>query len=59
MELMEAYMKNSMVADQSSPRFQKAQSLLVKILAAVYVGGAYGLILITVVQIAIVISWFN
>ncbi|MBF0453595.1 MAG: hypothetical protein HQL72_02115 [Magnetococcales bacterium] len=48
-----------MAASQSGHKFQQAQNVLVKILAAVYVGGAYGLILISMVQIAIVISWFN
>ena len=44
---------------QGGQKLQQAQSFLVKFLAAVYVGGAYGLILITLVQAAIVISWFN
>ncbi len=52
-------MKNTAVAEQSNQGFNKAQNLLVKILGAIYVGGAYGLILVTFVQIAIVISWFN
>jgi hypothetical protein len=52
-------MENSMIINRDSHRFQRAQGFLVKILAAIYVGGAYGLILITMVQIAIVFSWFN
>ena len=56
---MEVLMKDSAVTCQSGQKLQLAQNILVKILAAIYVGGAYGLILITVVQIAIVFSWFN
>ena len=48
-----------MTVSQSSQKFQQAQGILVKILAAIYVGGAYGLILISMVQVAIVISWFD
>jgi hypothetical protein len=52
-------MESSMNAHQENHKLQQAQSILVKILAAIYVGGAYGLILITMVQVAIVISWFD
>lgn len=32
---------------------------MVKVLAAIYVGGAYGLILISLVQAAIIVSWLR
>lgn len=40
-------------------RWHQAGSVLAKILAAVYVGGAYGLILISLVQVYILVSWFR
>ncbi|MBF0380154.1 MAG: hypothetical protein HQL69_03995 [Magnetococcales bacterium] len=52
-------MKHAMVTDKVGPNLHKAQNVFVKMLAAIYVGGAYGLVVITLVQIAIVISWFN
>ncbi|MBF0359253.1 MAG: hypothetical protein HQL70_11675 [Magnetococcales bacterium] len=52
-------MKQATIIDQPSDKLHKAQGYFVKMLAAIYVGGAYGLILITLVQIAVVISWFN
>ena len=52
-------MKQATIADQPNDKLHKAQGFFVKMLAAIYVGGAYGLILITLVQIAVVISWFN
>lgn len=45
--------------DENIPKTQYAQDMIVKILATVYVGGAYGLVIITVIQICIVLSWFN
>ncbi len=48
-----------MSESDNSQKPQQTQGMAVKILAAVYVGGAYGLILISLVQAVVLISWLQ
>lgn len=38
---------------------QPAMDFMVKILSVIYVGGAYGLVLVSLVQAAILVSWLR
>ena len=39
--------------------WQRTRDVMVKILAAVYLGGAYGLILISLVQAYVLVTWLR
>ncbi|GAB0057732.1 hypothetical protein SIID45300_02064 [Candidatus Magnetaquicoccaceae bacterium FCR-1] len=43
----------------SEQNVAEGSNVTVKILNALYVGGAYGLILMTVVQVLILVSWIR
>ncbi|MBF0164176.1 MAG: hypothetical protein HQM01_06635 [Magnetococcales bacterium] len=43
----------------SEQKVAESSNVTVKILNALYVGGAYGLILMTVVQVMILVSWIR
>ncbi len=46
-------------ASRVNEKWRQTRNIAVKILAAVYVGGAYGLLLISLAQAAILISWLR
>lgn len=46
-------------ASQTGQKWQQSRDIMVKILAAIYVGGAYGLILVSLAQAAILFSWLS
>ncbi|MEO5376227.1 MAG: hypothetical protein H7832_00350 [Magnetococcus sp. DMHC-6] len=48
-----------MVRHQTGYKVEQTKSVAAKILAAVYVGGAYGLILVSLVQAVILVSWLR
>lgn len=48
-----------MVDIRSSHKFVQTSKITVKILNMLYVGGAYGLIAVSLVQVMILISWIR
>lgn len=48
-----------MSARRKAVENQPAMDFMVKILSVIYVGGAYGLVLVSLVQAAILVSWLR
>ncbi|MBF0308547.1 MAG: hypothetical protein HQL56_03330 [Magnetococcales bacterium] len=44
---------------QTEERVPSSRGVLYKFLAAIYIGGAYGLILISLVQALVIFSWLR
>lgn len=48
-----------MPARRKTVESHPAMDIMVKILSAIYVGGAYGLVLVSLVQAAILVAWLR
>lgn len=48
-----------MVDIRSDNRLEQTSKMTVKVLNALYVAGAYGLIVVSVVQVMILVSWIR
>ncbi|NGZ06121.1 MAG: hypothetical protein G8237_07165 [Magnetococcales bacterium] len=48
-----------MLAMRTGQKLEESSKFTVKVLHALYVGGAYGLIVMAVVQVMILVSWIK
>ncbi|MBF0157936.1 MAG: hypothetical protein HQL58_00255 [Magnetococcales bacterium] len=51
--------RNRLMVDKKNDKWDATRDMTVKILSAVYVGGAYGLILAALIQAVVIVSWLR